>query len=59
MLKHIIDAAFQLAEDNGLNEVCDFIAAVPVNSFKEVFNGAKTPEDVIAIAQRRIYGIFA
>ena len=54
MLKHIIDAAYQLASDNGLNEVCEFIAAVPVNSFKEVFRGAKTPEDVIAIAQEEM-----
>ena len=54
MLKHIIDAAYQLAEDNGLKAVCDFIAAVPCNSYKEVFHGAKTPEDVIEIAQEEM-----
>lgn len=54
MLKHIIDAAYQLAEDNGLKTVCDFIAAVPVNSYKEVFHGAKTPEDIIKVAQEDI-----
>lgn len=54
MLKHVIDTAYQLASDNGLNDVCEFIAAVPVNSFKEVFHGAKTPVDVIAIAQEEM-----